>query len=1194
VQYNQSKACKMSHVRDLPPVSGSIIWAKQIDRQLTAYMRRVEDVLGKGWANHVEGQKLKADGDSFRAKLNTQEIFDDWARKVQQRNLGVSGRIFAIENIRARSGRGNQYKLKVNFLPEIIQLSKEVRNLKNLGFRVPLAIVNKAHQANQLYPFAISLIESVRTYERSLEKMEARPAIVLLVAGLRKDVQQLITEGCALVWESYKLDPYVQRLAEMVVTFQEKVDDLLVIEEEIDIDVRSIETCPYSANTFCDILNKIQKAVDDLSLHAYSNLHAWVAQLDETVEQKLAGRLEAGIRAWTGVLEGQGEEEDGGKDMDTEPATPAHSPGGDPQIKRQMHDIRITNQIMYLHPPIEDCRYSVLQQLFAWQAVVTSQNRIQSTRYQVGLDRPVTQTYKDLLTKLPGGSAVLESAYSVIDTTISSVDAYVKEWLDYQSLWDLQPDALAIKFGEDISKWMRLLSDIKKSRATFDTSETKKEFGPVVIDYAKVQSKVSLKYDSWHKDALGKFGSLLGTEMADFHSNLGKARGDLEQQTIDAASTSDAVSFITYVQGLKRKMRGWEKQVELYREGQRILERQRFQFPGQWLHVDNIDGEWGAFNEIMRRKDSSIQNQVNSLQVKIIAEDKAVEGRTQDYLAEWEKNKPVEGALRPDEALQKLAIFESKYSRLKEERDNVGKAKEALELQEAGPSSASEDRMVVGWEELQDLKGVWSELSRIWEQIDEMKDKPWLSVQPRKLRQQMDLLLTQLKDLPARLRQYASYEYVKKLIQSYQKVNMLIVELKSDALKDRHWKTLCKQLRVSWVLSELTLGQVWDVDLQRHEGTVKDIILVAQGEMALEEFLKQVKETWNTYELDLINYQNKCRIIRGWDDLFNKLKENINQVAAMKLSPYYKVFEEEAMTWEDKLNRINALFDVWIDVQRRWVYLEGIFSGSADIKTLLPVETSRFMSISSEFLTLMKKVSKSPMVIDVLNIQGVQRSLERLADLLGKIQKALGEYLERERASFPRFYFVGDEDLLEIIGNSKNISRLQKHFKKMFAGITAILLNEEQNVITGIASKEGEEVMFVSPVSTVDYPRINEWLSQMEHQMRLSLATAVAKAVEAGREMAAQGDIVPVKMMEWLDGFPTQISVLSTQVLWSEQVEEVLAAGGGRAAEGMQVVLAGVDKMLGLLANCVLQEQPPLRYFGISVFTHPRCSGGRK
>lgn len=132
----------------------------------------------------------------------------------------------------------------------------------------------------------------------------------------------------------------------------------------------------------------------------------------------------------------------------------------------------------------------------------------------------------------------------------------------------------------------------------------------------------------------------------------------------------------------------------------------------------------------------------------------------------------------------------------------------------------------------------------------------------------------------------------------------------------------------------------------------------------------------------------------------------------------------------------------------------------------------------------MKKVGKSPMVMDVLNIPGVQRSLERLADLLGKIQKALGEYLERERSSFPRydteikiwcvikkrktlkdvfyfsFYFVGDEDLLEIIGNSKNIARLQKHFKKMFAGVAAIILNEDNTIINGIASREGEEVSF--------------------------------------------------------------------------------------------------------------------------------------
>lgn len=57
-----------------------------------------------------------------------------------------------------------------------------------------------------------------------------------------------------------------------------------------------------------------------------------------------------------------------------------------------------------------------------------------------------------------------------------------------------------------------------------------------------------------------------------------------------------------------------------------------------------------------------------------------------------------------------------------------------------------------------------------------------------------------------------------------------------------------------------------------------------------------------------------------------------------------------------------------------------------------------------------------------------------------------------------RFYFVGDEDLLEIIGNSKNVTRLQKHFKKMFAGVSSIILNNDNSLVTGLTSKEGEEV----------------------------------------------------------------------------------------------------------------------------------------
>ncbi len=72
------------------------------------------------------------------------------------------------------------------------------------------------------------------------------------------------------------------------------------------------------------------------------------------------------------------------------------------------------------------------------------------------------------------------------------------------------------------------------------------------------------------------------------------------------------------------------------------MERQRFQFPSNWLYSDNIDGEWGAFNDILKRKDGSIQTQVASLQMKIVSEDKIVESKTTDLLAEWEKEKPIE------------------------------------------------------------------------------------------------------------------------------------------------------------------------------------------------------------------------------------------------------------------------------------------------------------------------------------------------------------------------------------------------------------------------------------------------------------------------------------------------------------------------------------------------------------------------
>ena len=37
------------------------------------------------------------------------------------------------------------------------------------------------------------------------------------------------------------------------------------------------------------------------------------------------------------------------------------------------------------------------------------------------------------------------------------------------------------------------------------------------------------------------------------------------------------------------------------------------------------------------------------------------------------------------------------------------------------------------------------------------------------------------------------------------------------------------------------------------------------------------------------NYQNKCQIIKKWDELFDKIKEHIQSLSSMRMSPYYKV-----------------------------------------------------------------------------------------------------------------------------------------------------------------------------------------------------------------------------------------------------------------------------------------------------------------
>jgi dynein heavy chain 1 len=136
---------------------------------------------------------------------------------------------------------------------------------------------------------------------------------------------------------------------------------------------------------------------------------------------------------------------------------------------------------------------------------------------------------------------------------------------------------------------------------------------------------------------------------------------------------------------------------------------------------------------------------VVGLQRKIVVEAEAIEIKIKDSLQEWEKSKPIQGNLEATKVLSVLSMFEGRFSRLDEDRDQINKAKLALDLE-----IASESQLPSILEEVRDFKSVWSALAKVWASLNEIREISWLSCVPRKIRQQLEACSTEMKDLPTK------------------------------------------------------------------------------------------------------------------------------------------------------------------------------------------------------------------------------------------------------------------------------------------------------------------------------------------------------------------------------------------------------------------------------------------------------------
>jgi dynein heavy chain len=143
------------------------------------------------------------------------------------------------------------------------------------------------------------------------------------------------------------------------------------------------------------------------------------------------------------------------------------------------------------------------------------------------------------------------------------------------------------------------------------------------------------------------------------------------------------------------------------------------------------------------------------------------------------------------------------------------------------------------------------------------------------------------------------------------------------------------------------------------------------------------------------------------------------------------------------------------------------------------------------------------------------------------VQKNLEEYLETKRVAFPRFYFLSNDELLEILSQVKNVQAVQPHMPKCFDGIRSLDFGEDSKSIdiAAMVSAEGESVDLGKNLKARG--NVEAWLTQVEAHMHASLRR---------RAKQAYTKYFTTPRGEWVLQHPAQLVVTVAQIHWCAAV----------------------------------------------------------
>ncbi|KAF7254362.1 Dynein heavy chain 6, axonemal [Varanus komodoensis] len=422
---------------------------------------------------------------------------------------------------------------------------------------------------------------------------------------------------------------------------------------------------------------------------------------------------------------------------------------------------------------------------------------------------------------------------------------------------------------------------------------------------------------------------------------------------------------------------------------------------------------------------------------------------------------------------------------------------------------------------------------------------------------------------------------LKKSLMDFKEFLPLIIALRNPCLQARHWEIIQNIVggSISWD-KRFTLDKILELDISQCRKEINEVSITATNETTLEVMLKKIIALWCKTNFHLSPYHTESSstlIISSAEDITALLEDSQVTISTIKGSCYVGPIKSLVDAWDRKLNLFSCTLEEWLTCQRNWIYLEPIFH-APEIKRQLPGEANLFSQVDNKWKEIMKRTEENPNALKATTTPGVFEMLQSNNAHLEKIQKALEDYLEVKRMLFPRFYFLSNAELLDVLAESKNPDTVQPHLAKCFANIRKLYIRPQEQrppVILMIRSAEGEILLVpkpVKPVSTGDpcgeqnnsmpylsmknrsiriRGPVEQWLGSVENTMY----DMVRRFITVG---VAEWHLMEFK--EWFFTHPGQVVLLVSQIMFTEECETDL-----RCSNPKKEMIAGRDDLISLL-----------------------------